>query len=602
MSAELHVSDSTKSQSKRFVSLDFARGIAIFLMLFLHIVQRTLDRDTLLANINDVPMLNLLALILIPFFGGLAGFFLIVSAASNMVSFYRDLEKGKSVRGLVLKQIVSGILLLIFAFLNEGIIGYNGLFGSFFWNLNNPANTNWQLILYRWNFFETIHTIAWCLIINGCIQGLMSLRGNWKNYKRMIISYIILAFVVVGLTQPIWNLVNHIVPGYPFGEYASGNPLYLPEIGTETFWQIFRAPFLNALAGPNEPIIPYLAISFIGSIIGIVISKPKDQISKKFPRNVLIVGTIMFVGGLIGIFIVVYKVFTYNYTTADGFDAFIELYMQFPNHRAWDPDFIKEIGSTGENIPIPMFAWLGQFFAVNGFSLMLFMLLFRLVEFRGKSKTFAKHTKIIRRFGTVAFTNYNNQWIFFIMFFFTSLMVWQTPYKLLPWYGVLINMILTYSIYSLILYGWEKIKYTGSLEWVIRTVTNNVVPTRRESFDPSVKWWQKGQIDVDRTFYNANWIDFVEPIEKKELVEDSTEEKSKSESKFVLTLSIIGLASIIFILLNIVSLVIAIKTRKIEGKNKQNTAALIISIIGVVFLAAFLIISLILPIGILGLF
>ncbi|MBN1329747.1 MAG: DUF1624 domain-containing protein [Candidatus Heimdallarchaeota archaeon] len=601
MSADLLASDSIKSQSKRFISLDFARGIAIFLMLFLHIVQRTLDRNALFANINDVPMLNLLALILIPFFGGLAGFFLLVSSASNMVSFYRDLEKGRPVRGLVLKQIVSGLLLLIFAFLNEGIIGYNGILGSFFWNLNDPSNTNWQLILYRWNFFETIHTIAWCIIINGCIQGLLSLKNNWKNYRDMIISYIALAVVVVCLTQPIWDLVDYLVPGYPFGLYPSGNELYLPEIGTETFWQVFRAPFLNALAAPMEPIFPYLAISFIGSVIGIVISQPKEQVSKKFPRNTLIVGAIMFIGGLIGIFIVVIKILNANYITADGFDAFIELYMNFPNHRAWDPDFIREIGSTGEYIPIPMYAWFGQFFAVNGFSLMLLMLLFRLVEFRGKSKTFAKNTKIIRRFGTVAFTNYNNQWIFFIMFFLTSLMVSQTPYKLLPWYGVFIVIILTYSIYSLILFAWEKVKYTGSLEWVIRTITNNIVPERRKSFNPSVKWWQKGQIDVDRVFYNVNWVDFTEPIEHKKL-DESTDTKPKSDSKFALILSIIGLASILFILLNIVSLVIAIRSRKSEGKNKQNIAALIISIIGVMLLMAFIIVSLILPIGVLGLF
>ncbi len=599
----MKVNDSMKSQAKRFVSLDFARGIAIFLMLFLHIVQRTLDINGLFAKINDVPIINLLALVLIPFFGGLAGFFLLVSAASNMVSFYRDLEKGKSIRGLVLKQIVSGFLLLIFAYLNEGIIGYNGIFGSFFWNLDNPAATNWQLILYRWNFFETIHTIAWCLIINGCVQGLLSLKENWKNTRDMIISYIAFAVIVVCLTQPIWDLVNYVIPGYPFGTtLPSGNPLYLPEIGTDTFWQVFRAPFLNPLAAQMEPIFPYLAISFVGSIIGIVISQPKDKVSKKFPRNTLIVGAVMFVGGLIGIFVVVIKVFSTNYPNADGFDAFIELYMNFPNHRAWDPDFIRQIGSTGDYLVVPMYAWLGQFFAVNGFSLMLLMVLFRLVEFRGKSHSFAKNTKIIRRFGTIAFTNYNNQWFFFILFYLVSLVIMPNPYDLLPWYGVGLVLIFTYALYILILFGWEKIKYIGSLEWVIRTITNNVVPTRRNSFDPSVKWWQKGQIDVERTFYKANWIDFVEPTEKKSEIPESSDLKQKDESKLALKLSIIGLASLIFILLNIVSLVIAIKARKTEGKNKQNTAALTISITGVVLLATFLIISSILPIGLLGLF
>lgn len=573
---------SVERKHKRYISLDFARGIAIFIMLFLHIVQRTLDIEGLMADevIATKAIINLVALILIPFFGGLAGFFLIISAASNMVSMYKHLRNGKSVKSLVIKQIIGGLLLLVFAMLCEGLIGYQGLVGAFFRSLDNPAATNWEVLLWRWNFFETIHTIAWCLIINGIVQGLLSLKGNWQNTKRLIISYVILAVVVVGLTQPIWMLVGLIVPGYPFGTYAGNeHVIFMPWIGTESFWQIFRTPFLGVLASPMEPLFPYLAVSFIGSIIGIVLSKPKEEISKKFPRNTFLVGIGMFVAGLIGIFFVILQVMS-----TQGIDGVLEIYMDFPNHRAWSPNKFAFI---------PMFAWLGQFLAVTGFSLILVILLFRLIEFRGKSEAFANRTKIIRRFGTVAFTNYNNQWIFFFVFFLTSLLFTGTAYQKFGWGGTFTTIIVTYSIYSLILFGWEKINYIGSLEWIIRSITNNVVPTRRQSFDPSVKWWQRGQVDVKNTFYNASWIN---------LVEISGEPKEIEESRLALRLSLIGFCSILFIVLNIISLFITINARKVDGKNRHNTAALIISILGITVIVAFIVVGSILPIGVLGIF
>ena len=580
----------TQRKHERFVSLDFARGIAIVIMLFLHIIQRTLNINVLLETINQQAMINLLALVLIPFFGGLAGFFLIVSSASNMISMYKDLQRGKSVRSLVFKQVFGGLLLLVFAILCEGLIGYQGLFGNFLHHLNDPAATEWTIMLWRWNFFETIHTIAWSVIINGLVQGLLSLKGNWQDRKQLIITYALLAVAVVSLTLPIWELVKVLVPGYPFGAYPSGNTLYLPAIGTESFWEIFRAPFLNALSAPMEPIFPYLAVSFIGSIIGIVISKPKEEISKKFPRNMFLVGLAMFVAGLLGIGYSIISVMN-----AQGFDSAIDFFMVFINHRAWSPDFVL-LNPTLTSIP--PFSWLGQFLAVNGFSLMLIMFLFRAIEFRGKSKQFADKTKFVRRFGLVAFSNYNNQWIYFVVFCVTSSIIFFTPYALLPWYGVFLTIILTYAVYYLILWAWEKIKYTGSLEWVIRTITNNLVPARKDRFASDVKWWQKGQVDVERTFYNANWINLGEVEEQK----DKPDRILNEESKFALRLSLIGLCSIIFIVLNIISLFISINSRKKDGKNKQNIAALAISITGIVLIVAFVIIGSIVPIGELGIF
>lgn len=585
-----------KDLPRRFVTLDFARGIAIVIMIILHIIGDYLNVEVLLSDsiINTIPIINLLALVILPYFGGLAGFFLIVSAAGNMVSMYRDLERGKSVRGIVLKQVIGGIILLIFAMLSESTIGYHGVVGNFFRNLNNPTNGNYTVFLWQWNTFETVHTIAWCLIINGCVQGLLSLKKNWQNKKQIIIAYIVLAVVVVGLTQPIWNLVGKI-PGatgfYPFGEFASSTPielhqLYQPWIGTESFWQILRAPFLNVLAAPMEPLFPYLAVSFIGSIIGILISRPKEKIKKNMPRNIFLVGLVMFLGGLAGVIVIIIKILN-----SQGFDTAIEIYRLISFHRHWALDYQSYI---------PPFSWLAQFLTLNGFSLMLIMFLFRLIEFRGISKRFADKSRFVRRFGIVAFSNYNNQWLYPLVFCITSLLLTRNAYEKQFWGGTFLTIIFTLLLFHAILLGWERIGYIGSLEWSIRTFGNNIVPARRERFDKSIKWWQRGKIDVENSFKNPEWIDFNK-VETKENNCENIQTVS-DDSKLALRLSMIGLCSILFIVVSIFSLFISINSRKNDGKNKHNTAAFGISIAGIVLLTGIIITTLIIPIETLGLF
>jgi uncharacterized membrane protein len=146
---------------KRFSSIDFLRGTAIFIMIALHTISWFLNIDSLLNNINDVPLANVLGLVVLEFLGGLAGFFLLVSAIGNMISMYKRLQSGRSADDLLRNQVITGILLIIFAYLVEGTIGYLGALGDVFHNLNNPAGPNYLSTMFsRWAHFETIHTIA----------------------------------------------------------------------------------------------------------------------------------------------------------------------------------------------------------------------------------------------------------------------------------------------------------------------------------------------------------------------------------------------------------------------------------------------------------
>jgi hypothetical protein len=516
----------------------------------------------------------------------------------------------------------------------EGIIGYSGLFGNFIKNLNDPGATNTGLALWRWNLFETIHTIAWCIIINGCIQGLLSLRDRWRDKRKMIITYSILAVSVVALTYPVWLGVGNIFKSfYPFGIWSSGNPLDYPRIGQDGFGKILASFFLAPLASEIEPLFPYLAVSFIGSIIGIVLSKPKEEIKKTFPKQMLRIGGSMYGVGVAGIAVTLVLIMLRNAPTPADIDPMVAIgfYMGIIAHRSWTPQNIPFAESLGiDASTIPHFAWLAQFVAVTGMSIMLLMVLFRMVEFRGVSHKFARKTIIIRRFGTVAFSNYNNQWLYFIAWGIISLIfngVWIEPQG---WAGTALTIILAFAIFIFILWLWEKISYLGSLEWIIRSITNNALKIRRDKInanahlrapDPSelkssskarkiwlriqgkavdnkLKWWQKGQIDVKNQFYNAKWIDIVDEKETTTEIKDTTK---LTDSKVSLVMGIIGLSTFFLFPCCIFGLIYGLKSRKSEGKNRQNTAAIILSIITMVIFTALTIVLFIIKAEILGL-
>ncbi|MFO8019041.1 MAG: heparan-alpha-glucosaminide N-acetyltransferase domain-containing protein [Promethearchaeia archaeon] len=554
---------------KRFASIDFLRGFAIFLMIFLHIISDTLNIDDLVADINNVPLGNIVALVILPFLGGLAGFFLMVSAVGNMISMQKHLQRGKSVKDLVVKQVLGGFILLIFAMLVEGIIGYHGALGRIFSNLDDPAKNEWAKVLYRWNYFETIHTIAWCVMLNGITQGILARNGKWKNINKMVRSYAILAIIVVILTPFIWISVSVLVPGYPYAvDPSTGIPIYMPVIGGADPLYIIASPFLAALASPIEPIFPYLAVSYIGSIIGIFISQPRKEVPRQFPKKMFYIGLIMFVVGFIGVIIVVLMVMG-----GQGFGAAVQMYIEISFHRNWFID--------NPYIEIPPTAWLWQFLVLNGFSLMAVIGIIRLVEFRGIGKEFAERTTFIRRFGFIAFTNYTIQFIYFFIFFIVSLSFLGVPYAKLTWGLAFLTVLLSYLAYQIIMKLWEKKRYIGSLEWALATIALNIIPAKRDTSGIKKKWWKKGALNVEGAFYNAEWLNIVEKNE--------INHKRMEESKFAYKLSLLAVCSIIFMPITIATYFLSKGSQKTENINKYNKRAQIISIIGIIMVSIFIV-------------
>ncbi|MBN2154678.1 MAG: DUF1624 domain-containing protein [Candidatus Lokiarchaeota archaeon] len=572
---------------KRFASIDFMRGIAIFMMICLHTIADTLDVDALLGKINDIPLINVIALVTLPFLGGLAGLFLLVSAIANMISMQRQLMRGRSAGMLALRQVITGFIIYIFAMLTESTIGYWGAFGRLARNLDKPLVWDWDIMFTQWGNFEAIHTIALCVIINGAIHGLISMNERWKKPRTQMAIYAALTVAVLIATKFIWVGISKIYPGFPWEKLAGDFVQSKPHLFKNTFPEIVKGWFFGLWAAPMEPLFPYLAVSFIGSIIGIACAQPDLAIFKGFMKLMLLLAVSMFLVGVVGIILMMLRIIPTSFPDA------AEVYRFISFHRHWAPDEPQ----FGEYYT--WWSWLWQFLSVNGWSLMATLAVLYVVEFRGKGKKFADKTRFIRRFGFTAFSNYNQQYIYTSINFWApqlffgvgalanwlnSTIGWPSglgPYGKTEWFGTFFQLAIVLLVYHVIMRIWEQHNYRGSLEWFMGTIGYYIVPVEKPESLLMKKWYEKGDLAVQEAFYNAEWVNIVEETEEYH--------RSKRDSRIALIFAIAAFAVPLFIPFTAGWLFVAIRTFKTEGKNKKNTAALILCIIGTVLTLIFIV-------------
>ena len=277
----------------------------------------------------------------------------------------------------------------------------------------------------------------------------------------------------------------------------------------------------------------------------------------------------MFIVGAIG---TVFELITVMNNT--NFDEAIFFYKNISEHRSWTP----EAPYTYAPFLSP-FAWLWQFLFTNGFSIMFTMLVIYLVEFRGRGSRFAKKTGYVRRYGIIAFTNYNNQWLYWIPPAFIPLLFGQKSYTKTLWAGTWLSILTTIIFYTIILYLWGLVNYRFSFEWFMRSIGYILLPIRRTTAVKEKRWWQKGDIDMKGSFIKGEWVNIVE--------ENETYHEAKVDSRISMIFAILSLAIPIFFAFSVITLPMSIKARKSEGINKKNTIALVFSIVGVVITVAF---------------
>ncbi len=535
------------------------------MMVFLHTLMRWVDKGAVIDSIGSQELFVVFILVSAVFFGAWAGFFLLVSAVGNMISMQKSLERGADATGLAIKQIFGGFILLMFAFLSESAIGYHGALGEIALHGSSyiESGAAYEVFINRWAHFETIHAVAVCVIINGAVQAILARNGGWKNYKKKIRIYAILAVIVVVLTIPAWEL------GMPFGD---------PVIGEHNIFQVVYLFLLNILDRAPEPIFPFLAVSFIGSIIGIWMCDPDRD--SGFVKRTLKRCIIWFWVGLA-----------------------LTLAVAFENGRAFD-ELIDHSWTIRDfyNIPEDAFFgvgkyifWLGWFVCLTAAQVAAVILVLRLVEFRGRGQWFASKTKYFRRYGLVAFTIYNYEF-FDIPFVLLYCWITGTDYHAgnvtFGVWEIWIIIIGVFISWQIILKLWEKVGYVFGLEWMIAKLADLFFtpPKKAESKKEKEPWWYSARLDADIMLKNIQALNFRESSE--------VNHEQLEDSKVALKLSYLGL---LFFPLAFAGFAISNEAEAVEKPNEYLKKAKLLSRIGILLTLAVIAVGMFVSLDMLGL-
>ncbi|MBD3191268.1 MAG: DUF1624 domain-containing protein [Candidatus Heimdallarchaeota archaeon] len=458
---------------RRILTFDFLRGIAVFLMVFVHVIQHVYDEQW--AFNFDIlfkqPFYTIIGVFLLAFLGTWAGLFLLISAAVNSYSLTRKVKKGQSPLKVLKYQILGGFALLIVSIIVECFIGYYGAFSNLF--KRGISNFSITSSISRFYEFETLSAIAWSIIILGLIHFFLIQEGGVKRVKRNIIIFVVLAMVTILITPLIWDMAEFVYPGWPAGQHD------WPPANFSDF--VIRYVFVM-LSGTIEPLFPFLGTAFIGAAIGIALAQDRPT------KNILYVGSI---GGFLLLGLGILFIFQPFNSYFGEFD--------FTMNR---PKVAMYLIETGPQILVTMlFLWL--------------------VEFRGSKEfagSFKRYTQFFRRWGVLALSVYSLQALEFIPRYFLQMM-FKIPAAAggCTWQQTALTVFFVLIFWNGVILLWERINFKGSLEWIIVYATSfgrETTPSR---------------LDVNQVIYN------VEPYRLEEILTERKPKPIDKEKAGVLT-------------------------------------------------------------------
>jgi hypothetical protein len=446
------ISHSGQSAMQRVATLDFQRGLAIWMMVFLHVFNHIydyswVDIDTLFDG--SVPYLLAIFLVIIAFLGSWAGYFVLISGIVTTMSTVKSVLGGKEVGGLVIRQLTAGVGILLAGYITEAF-GYYGYFGT---SIREAQLLSIGPFLWRRMFImEALQIIGYTYIINAIVIFFLSRRGGVNKFARNIIIYALLTLLVFALTPVVWNWVDNMAwdPKELTGYHATwpSEILQYENASPMTY-------FLTVLAGDLYPIFPFLTTTFIGAMIGLILAMPSPP--KRYPHYIAAGNALILVAAL-----------------AIMFFGSLEITFERP--------------SMGYYL---LLLWT-QVTAVN--------ILLWVVEYRGNSQKFGDHWLVtyFRRWGLIPMTIFALQiWSLAprILFNFAvpgyNLVSERLPYSMEL--VVLIFAIITVLFYDLLIWLWGKVNYAGSFEWIILRISSRGRRSKmqRLNFDKMlnhVKW------------------------------------------------------------------------------------------------------------------
>ncbi|MHA1817240.1 MAG: hypothetical protein ACTSX1_14665 [Candidatus Heimdallarchaeaceae archaeon] len=461
---------------KRIATLDFLRGVAIFAVVFIHSFQYLYNYTWIIEDpslILEFPLPFLIIGGILGYFGLWVAFFILISGTVNAYIMTLKAVSLKRKHVILTKQLVTGIFILILGYIKEAFL-YWGYIG------HSIRSGDWTNFYPLWSsLFEMkpLQIIGWAMIVNGLIHYLLMLKdGHSKYIRNMIIYGLSIVFVLV-LTPFLQIGAQNIYSQWdslnwnnlsPYIEHWSRDGWPNHHIATAN--ASFPVLLLTIITGENQPLFPFIATSFAGSMIGISLAKPNQR--KLFTLWGGLAGlTCIITGILLGVFGVPFT---------------------FVSTPPAIPTYLVHLG--GQTIVLMIF--LG------------------LVEFRGRGKIFAnrKIVKFFRLWSMVSLTVFLADLYFYVPRFFLSLILNNfieynvmedgifTGVEGLPWVFLVSFVVLLF--YELLVWGWSKLNFIGTAEWLLIQMQGKLTGQKSQ------------RLEVDSMMNRVQWLNF--PNEKKE--------------------------------------------------------------------------------------
>jgi hypothetical protein len=436
--------------SKRIVSLDACRGIGIFAMTVFHAIQNVFKTEVYGGIDPGQSTTNpaiAIAGLTIGIFGYWRAFFLMISASVQMYSMNHAIRMGKNRKSILTKQLFAGVLIYCLGVIREGIFNAYGFLGYSY------VNRAWSPEFLRNAFvFDTLNMIGISTIFTAIIHYFLTRNDGVRKVNKILTVYAILIGFFVLLETPVHDALNNLYGGNFVS--AAG------EINTIPDGIIYL--FFSTFAGMPEPIFPFMATSFIGCIIGILLDQDKLDIS--FVKRGWKVGFSMMGLGLFICFVT---------------QTPIEL--DFAIQPMW---FF--IYNTGTQINMLFLAiWIGEFRRSTNMEKTL------------------KITRYWRRWGILSLTIYYFQIIDIIpreiLYQLTGL-PFNKFNQLDPIYALMMVGIMV-VIWETIIRLWERKEFKYSMEWILIWIGSKLIGIKMKKEDP---------LDIKGLLYDVEQIRFTE--------------------------------------------------------------------------------------------
>jgi len=429
---------------KRFVSIDFLRGLSIILMLALHVFIQVFNVEILFGAVlyGQGSIIFAIFAVIIIYFGSFAGLFMMLSGFGNMISMQKQYQRNmqtdpENAHKLVRNSIVSRGLIVFF-------IGY--FINTIFWPyilgpikiflLESPINHYWIQFLNEIYWFQVIQSVGLAQIILGLLySSFLKRKLEPEKIKKILWGIIIGIFI--------------LTPGILYGIRSIPGFWPKPYVGWQerSVWKNLLFLMLTLFGGKEQAIFPWHTMVLIGGILAIDLFG--KEVTKKFRNKWIIIGSVMFLLGLI-LQIIFYLIannltgeskifFEYGFGTLFGFSGPSSSYMLF-------------VGG-GEIIVTALTLWF--------------------VEGKRRGKQFAERTIIIRRTGLITLTIYALQPLTII-----PIVMMEKVFGLEPntqqgtiWQSVLMIFVCL-LIWIPVIYTWEQINFVGSFDWILSVILN----------------------------------------------------------------------------------------------------------------------------------